>query len=59
MPDKSPEAIEARRAAIRKADHSLRLEGLEPSPLAKQLSDEVAAGRMTWAEYRQAILDAD
>ncbi len=59
MPDKSQEAIDARLKAARKAEHSLRLEGLELSPLAKQLSNVVVAGDMSWDEYRQAILNAD
>ncbi len=49
---------EARRNAFAEAEHSLRLEGLQLSPLAKQLCNEVEAGRMTWDEYRKRIIEA-
>ena len=55
----SPVEQDRRRHAAKAAEHSLRLEGLMLSPLAKQLSEEVIAGRMTWDEYRQKIKEAD
>ncbi|GAA5175065.1 hypothetical protein GCM10023321_80290 [Pseudonocardia eucalypti] len=48
--------VDRRREALDNALGSVRAEGLEPSPEALELFEEVVAGRLTSEEVRQRLL---